>query len=243
MAAPLSIQAWKILFAALGCFMLATLVHTIITDGSPFRLELLTPWLSATLVDFYVNVVAIAIWVAYKESSWLSTCFWVILLVCFGSISTCAYIVKQLVSISGQDSSQDPLQHVLLRKDGECKVNCSLVILGRIVFSTLGVIMSALVVYTLVTDGWPFRMELLTPWMAATLIDFYINVFAISVWVFYKESTWISAIFWICLLICLGSISTCAYIVIQLFKLSCEDTTYHLVQDSHQKHPKGSTSQ
>ncbi|PKU61210.1 hypothetical protein MA16_Dca025683 [Dendrobium catenatum] len=103
---------WRI---ALGCFMLATLVYTIITDGSPFRSELLTPWLSATLVDFYVNVVAIAVWVAYKESSWLSTCFWVILLVCFGSISTCAYIVKQLFSISGQDSSQDPLQLVLLR--------------------------------------------------------------------------------------------------------------------------------
>ncbi|XP_020674257.1 uncharacterized protein LOC110093648 [Dendrobium catenatum] len=161
-------------------------------------------WLSATLVDFYVNVVAIAVWVAYKESSWLSTCFWVILLVCFGSISTCAYIVKQLFSISGQDSSQDPLQLVLLRKDGESKVNCSSVVLGRIVFSALGIIMSAIVVYTLVTDGWPFRMELLTPWMAATLIDFYINVFAISVWVFHKESTWIRAIFWVCLLICLG---------------------------------------
>ncbi|XP_020675826.1 uncharacterized protein LOC110094806, partial [Dendrobium catenatum] len=114
MAVSTSIKAWETVFVALGCFMLATLVYTIITDGSPFRSELLTPWLSATLVDFYVNVVAIAVWVAYKESSWLSTCFWVILLVCFGSISTCAYIVKQLFSISGQDSSQDPLQLVLL---------------------------------------------------------------------------------------------------------------------------------
>ncbi|KAL0925276.1 hypothetical protein M5K25_003597 [Dendrobium thyrsiflorum] len=243
MAVSTSIKAWETVFVGLGCFMLATLVYTISTDGSPFRRELLTPWLSATLVDFYVNVVAIAVWVAYKESSWLSTCFWVILLVCFGSISTCAYIVKQLFSISGQDSSQDPLQLVLLRKDGESKVNCSAVVLGRIVFSALGIIMSAIVVYTLVTDGSPFHMELLTPWMAATLIDFYINVFAISVWVFHKESTWISAIFWVCLLICLGSIATCAYVVIQLFKLSCQDTTYHVVKDSHRKHAKDSTSQ
>ncbi|PKU65499.1 hypothetical protein MA16_Dca012221 [Dendrobium catenatum] len=172
------------------------------------------------------------VWVAYKESSWLSTCFWVILLVCFGSISTCAYIVKQLFSISGQDSSQDPLQLVLLRKDGESKVNCSSVVLGRIVFSALGIIMSAIVVYTLVTDGWPFRMELLTPWMAATLIDFYINVFAISVWVFHKESTWIRAIFWVCLLICLGRVARCLYMLLNLQRRRISDDIYHLLAKS-----------
>lgn len=222
--------------------MLASLLYTILTDGSPFRLELLTPWLTATLVDFYVNVVAIATWVAYKESSWLSTTLWIILLICFGSISTCAYILKQLFSVSSHDSLQDPVQLVLLRKNGEGKVNWSTILLGRIAFGVLGVIMSVILVYTVVTDGLPFRMELLTPWMAATLIDFYINVFAISVWVFYKESTWISAIFWIGLLICFGSIATCAYIVIQLLKLSCQDPVYHLLLDAHRKQAKDSAS-
>jgi len=41
--------------------------------------------------------------------------------------------------------------------------------------------MATVVIYTVITDGLPFRKELLTPWMAATLIDFYINIFAISV--------------------------------------------------------------
>ncbi|XP_020576437.1 uncharacterized protein LOC110022013 [Phalaenopsis equestris] len=241
MATSPSIKVWEALFAALACFMLAILLYTTITDGSPFRLELLTPWLSATLVDFFVNVVAIAAWVVCKESSWLSTCFWVILLVCFGSISTCAYILKLLFNISGQDSSQYPLHLLLLRKDGERNFSFWSVVLGRVVFSALGIIMSTIVVYTLVTDGSPFRKELLTPWMAATLIDFYINVFAISVLVFHKESTWIGAIFWICLLIVLGSIATCAYIVIQLFKRSCPGTAYHVLQDTHLKQDKDST--
>jgi len=38
-----------------------TLVYTCATDGSPFRPELLTPWMVATLVDFYVNVIAISV--------------------------------------------------------------------------------------------------------------------------------------------------------------------------------------
>ncbi|KAF7812741.1 putative transmembrane protein [Senna tora] len=113
----------RILFSVLGVFMLLTLVYTLITDGSPFRMDLLTPslhhltlvaiglmselngtevvgllwlfiansipsrqartchdlvsviylsstshelqnvcrWLTATLVDFYINVVALAV--------------------------------------------------------------------------------------------------------------------------------------------------------------------------------------
>ena len=33
----------RILFIILGCLMLGTLVYTLLTDGSPFRKELLTP--------------------------------------------------------------------------------------------------------------------------------------------------------------------------------------------------------
>ncbi|URE21232.1 hypothetical protein MUK42_11328 [Musa troglodytarum] len=210
MAASANMVAYKVVFFALGCFMLATLIYTTVTDGSPFRIELLTPWMVATLIDFYVNVVAIAAWVAYKEPTWMKAFLWVILLVCFG------------------------------RKDHEHNVKCSSIMIGRVLFSILGIVVSVVVVYTVITDGLPFRMELLTPWMATTLIDFYINVFAISVWVVHKESTWISAFFWICLLICFGSITTCAYIVIQLLRLSLEDPMYYVLLDSRSKH--GSTS-
>uniref|UniRef100_A0A0E0E367 Uncharacterized protein n=1 Tax=Oryza meridionalis TaxID=40149 RepID=A0A0E0E367_9ORYZ len=179
MAAAGSIGVYKAVFAALGALMLGTLVYTCVTDGSPFRLELLTPWLVATLIDFYVNVTAISTWVIYKEVNWISSFFWVVLLYCFGSIATCAYVVVKLFEIKTSGPSQDPLDLLFLR------------------------------------------------WMAATLLDFYINVFAISVWVAHKESNWISTAIWICLLICFGSITTCGYIVIQLFQVSYQDPIYH----------------
>lgn len=236
MAASGTLVVYRVVFAALGVLMVGTLVYTCITDGSPFRPELLTPWMVATLADFYVNVVAISTWVIYKEVNWISSVFWVVLLFCFGSAATCAYIVKKLFEITTSGPSQDPLDLLLLRQDNLSQRKCSLVIVGRIIFSILGVLMAALVIYTVVTDGLPFRKDLLTPWMAATLIDFYINVFAISVWVSHKESNWLSSVIWICLLICFGSITTCGYIVVQLFQVSYQDPIYHVLLSSHSKY-------
>ncbi|RYR36639.1 hypothetical protein Ahy_A09g041603 isoform B [Arachis hypogaea] len=223
--------ALRTLFSLLGAFMLATLLYTLFTDGSPFRKELLTPWMAATLIDFYINVVALAVWVAYKESNWISSFLWIIFLICFGSIATCSYIVLQFLKLSPQESSQDPMYYVLLRNPNkttaaEPKRKNSFVVALRALFGILGVFMLGTIVYTLVTDGSPFRMELLTPWMAATLVDFYINVVAISVWIAYKESSWINAAFWIILLICFGSAATSTYIVWQLFQISCQDPVY-----------------
>ncbi|KAL0440341.1 UNVERIFIED_CONTAM: hypothetical protein Slati_2517100 [Sesamum latifolium] len=99
----LSIVSARLLFTALGCVMLGTLIYTIATDGSPFRRDVLTPWMSATLIDFYVNVFTLSVWVAYKESNWKTAALWIILLICFGSISTCAYIVLQLFHLSSGD--------------------------------------------------------------------------------------------------------------------------------------------
>ncbi|KAL6602900.1 hypothetical protein ACP70R_043261 [Stipagrostis hirtigluma subsp. patula] len=230
MAAPQgALAAWRAVFAALGVLMVGTLVYTCATDGSPFRPELLTPWMTATLVDFYVNViaissmqiqsreilacatvlamlfVAISAWVIYKEANWISSAIWVVLLVCFGSAATCAYIVMKLFEVTPTGPLQDPLDLLLLRQGNLSQKRSSCVIIGRIVFSILGIFMVAVVAYTVIIDGLPFRKDLLTPWMAATLIDFYINVFAISVWVAHKESTWVTTVIWICLLICFGS--------------------------------------
>lgn len=231
-----SVVAWRILFVSMGCLMVATLLYTLITDGSPFHKELLNPWFSAVLIDFYVKVVPISMWVAYKESTLVGAFLWIALLVCFGSITTCAYIGKQFFDISLQEPVHDPVSHVLLRNDGEQKMMCSSVVFGRVLFSTLAVVMLAIIIYTVVTDGLPFRMELLTPWMAATLVDTFINSIVLSVWVAHKEMTWTSAIIWICLSLCFGSTVTCAYIAIQLFQLSCQDPIYHILLDSLNKY-------
>jgi hypothetical protein len=129
---------------------------------------------------------------------------WVVLLFCFGSAATCAYIVMKLFEVTPAGPSQDPLDLLFIRQGNLSQRKCSFVIIGRIIFSILGIFMAAVVTYTVITDGLPFRKELLTPWMAATLIDFYINIFAISVWVAHKESSWISTTIWIVLLICFG---------------------------------------
>ncbi|XP_012074456.1 uncharacterized protein LOC105635926 isoform X2 [Jatropha curcas] len=229
MAIPLAIGL-KALFLILCCAMVVTLIYTISIDGLPFRKDLLTPWMAATLVDFYINVVPLAAWTFYKESNCVSAIIWIILLVCFGSITTCFYIFIQFLKLSPQESLQDPMYHVLLhhaKKDAvEYKRKASPVVAARIGFSILGCLMLGTLIYTLVTDGSPFRKELFTPWMAATLVDFYINVVALSVWVAYKESSFISAVLWIILLICFGSITTCVYIVEQLFQLTSQDPLY-----------------
>uniref|UniRef100_A0A6V7QQV9 Uncharacterized protein n=1 Tax=Ananas comosus var. bracteatus TaxID=296719 RepID=A0A6V7QQV9_ANACO len=211
MASSSTLTAYRVLFTALGLFMLATLVYTLVTDGSPFRRELLTPWMSATLVDFYANVVAISVWVIYKESSWISSVIWIVLLVCFGSIATCAYIVKKLYEVSSQGLAQDPLDLLLLRNDHTQKR-----------FSFVDGVVDTV-------DGCNTDRLLY-------------KCVAISVWVAHKESTWISALFWICLLICFGSITTCFYIVIQLLRLSPQEPIYHVLLDFNSKYGKSTPS-
>ena len=57
------------------------------------------------------------------------------------------------------------------------------------------------------------------PWMRATLWDFYANVTVIFLWVCYKENSIALRILWLILLVTLGSIASCAYVLIQLFRL------------------------
>ncbi|KAG2612507.1 hypothetical protein PVAP13_4KG294100 [Panicum virgatum] len=163
MAAQGSLFAWRAVFAALGVLMVGTLVYTCATDGSPFRPELLTPWMVATLVDFYVNVIAISAWVIYKEASWVSSAAWVVLLFCFGSAATCAYIVTKLFEVTPAGPSQVPLDLLFIRQGNLSQRKCSYVIIGRVIFSILGIFMATVVIYTVITDGLPFRKELLTP--------------------------------------------------------------------------------
>ncbi|XP_009782933.1 uncharacterized protein [Nicotiana sylvestris] len=230
--------ALKSLFAVLGCLASAVVIYTVVTDGLPFRLQLLTPWMSATLIDFYINIFAIGSWVAYKESNWITSLLWAVLLFCLGSITTCGYIVLQFLNLSTQESIQDPIYFVLLRRqkktETEQRRKCSL-LTARILYLVLGCLMLGTLIYTIVTDGSPFRRDVFTPWLSATLVDFYVNIVALSVWVAYKESSWLSAAFWIILLICFGGISTCAYIALQLFSLSSQDPVYLILFSSRNR--------
>ncbi|PIA25455.1 hypothetical protein AQUCO_11400018v1 [Aquilegia coerulea] len=251
MSCTLKLNVLRSLFIILGCFMVATLIYTLYIDGLPFRKDLLTPWMAATLVDFYITILALAAWVFYKEQHFNYVSYsWFgfrsqTLLFHFGImaelyvITTCAFILLQLFTFSPQDPSQDPMHNVLVRQhsknDPERKRTFFSVMAARILFVALGCLMLGSLIYTILTDGSPFRKELLTPWLTATLVDFYINVVAISVWIVYKEAHWINALVWIVLLISFGSITTCAYIVVQLFQLSSQDPLYLVLLNSRDR--------
>ncbi|CAL5332915.1 unnamed protein product [Camellia sinensis] len=221
----------KTVFCVLGCVMVATLIYTLSLDGLPFRKDLLTPWMVATLIDFYINVIAIG------GSGLLCTCLLIVSGLGFlqGIELDQCITLGSSASMFWKESSEDPIYYVLMRRPNKCCINILLdvfmevgnissmletmlfaafgnlssilrdgmehkrrfsVVTTRIIFTALGFLMLGTLLYTLLTDGSPFRTELLTPnlagdprstaligvhrWMTATLIDFYINVVALS---------------------------------------------------------------
>ncbi len=91
----------------------------------------------------------------------------------------------------------------------------------KIIFSVVLVWMAYVVVSTSLESSlfeqWDFLGAI--PWMRATLWDFYANILIIALWMFYKEKSVPIKILWTILFVCLGSLATCAYILIKLFKL------------------------
>lgn len=95
----------------------------------------------------------------------------------------------------------------------------------KVLFSTVLLFMCYKVVSTSLESNlfveWDFLAAI--PWMRTTLWDFYANVLVIFVWVCYKEKSFIIKILWLILLVCLGSIGSAIYVLIQLFKLKKEE--------------------
>ncbi|CAI0396306.1 unnamed protein product [Linum tenue] len=189
------------------------------------------------------------LWIVYKEANFVSSAIWIFLLLTLGrydvrvlmflfaftiySVASCGYVFIQLLKLSPQASAQDPVYHVLLRPEHknqeQQKEVHSQVVVARVVFIILGCLMIATVIYSIAIYGSPFHEGVFTPWMAALLIDLHGNVLVLSVWVAYKETSWLSASVWIVLLICPGGVATCAFISKQLFQLSSQDPIYLLL--------------
>jgi len=91
----------------------------------------------------------------------------------------------------------------------------------KVLFSLLFVWMCYVVISTSMASNlfsqWDFLGGI--PWMRATLWDFYTNVTLIFIWLCYKENKWWLKALWLLLLVTLGSIASCAYMLIQLFSL------------------------
>jgi hypothetical protein len=70
-------------------------------------------------------------------------------------------------------------------------------------------------------------------WMRATLWDFYANILIIFVWICYKEKSLGLKLLWLVLLFCLGSIASCGYVLIQLFRLKPGEGLKELFAKNH----------
>nr|KAJ0225178.1 hypothetical protein LSAT_V11C100046970 [Lactuca sativa] len=73
----------KIIISALGYLMLGTFIYVLIVDGSTFNANVLSRCMIATTTDFYFCIVIVAVWIAYKESRWISAFFWILSLLSF----------------------------------------------------------------------------------------------------------------------------------------------------------------
>ncbi|GLU52278.1 DUF1475 family protein [Dyadobacter frigoris] len=91
----------------------------------------------------------------------------------------------------------------------------------KIIFTVLLIRMIYVVICTSLESNlfteWDFLGSI--PWMRATLWDFYTNALIIYLWIFYKESSIFLKILWLLLMFFLGSIASCVYILIELFRL------------------------
>jgi hypothetical protein len=105
----------------------------------------------------------------------------------------------------------------------------------KILFSGLFIFMNIIVIDTSLKSNlfeeWDFLAAI--PWMTATLWDFYTNVLVLLCWVFYKETNWIWKITWLILFCTLGSIATCLYVLIALFRSKKGETVRDLLVKQH----------
>jgi uncharacterized membrane protein YczE len=95
----------------------------------------------------------------------------------------------------------------------------------KILFSALFIWMCYVVITTSMESSLFKEWDALgnIPWMRATLWDFYTNLLVIFVWICYKEKKLAWKLVWLILLVTLGSIATCAYLLIKLFRLQPQD--------------------
>ena len=99
----------KVLFSLVLLFMCYEVVSTSLQSNLFTEWDYLAgiPWMRTTLWDFYANVLVIFVWVSYKEKSFIAKILWLILLVCLGSIATCAYVLIQLFKLKNGDSLKE----------------------------------------------------------------------------------------------------------------------------------------
>ncbi|KAL8233403.1 hypothetical protein R6Q59_019503 [Mikania micrantha] len=216
------VVALKTVFSLLTCGMFVALCYGVSTDYYLSCLDSIARWTQAGFIYIFVEMSFIAAWFFYKESRWILRVSFIFVLFWLGSFVTCGYIVWQLLKLSPEESLNDPIYFALRRRqrrDG--RKDAFSVVSARVIVVFLGCLTMGTSVFVLVIDGFPFHAEVLSSTcMIALIVDLFNHAVVFSVWIGYKESSWINAFIWILLIACFGSITMCAYIAKELFYIS-----------------------
>ena len=104
----------KCLFGAVCVLMIGVSVAASLSSNlfEVFPGLLAEPWVSATLVDFYLNILILSAWVIYKEKEIAWAVLWIALFVFLGSIATSFYVLLQLFRLK----PGEPVHSILLRQ-------------------------------------------------------------------------------------------------------------------------------
>ncbi|KAF5779959.1 hypothetical protein HanXRQr2_Chr11g0466681 [Helianthus annuus] len=218
--------ALKTFFIISAWVMAAVLVYSFAADGQASCFQPSEWWMQVAEYDYIVIILPIMALFFYKESSWIKRIGFIIISFFCGSFVNCGYIAILFYQLSPEESMKDPLYFVLARRQNR-DVNTgrtarySLVI-AKVMVTAIGCYLLGVIIFAYITDGSPFHMEVLTPCMITAIIDISIHTVVYSVWIAYKETSWISAVFWIIVLVCFSSIGLFVYILRELFTLSPE---------------------
>jgi hypothetical protein len=95
----------KYISLLLGLLMLYTTIETSIASNllEEWPTLVAIPWMQATLIDFYINIAFIFLWVVYRERTLAAKTGWLVALVCLGSMATAAYVFLQARSLGEGD--------------------------------------------------------------------------------------------------------------------------------------------
>ena len=101
----------SLLAAVFGTILVAMLAITVRAslDRSVFAVGpmLHDPWFQATLADAYFGFITFYVWVAYKETGWVSRVVWFVLIMSLGNMAMAVYVLIQLARLRpGEDVSR-----------------------------------------------------------------------------------------------------------------------------------------
>jgi len=215
--------AAKTLMIVLLCLIVASYIYLFVIGGYLECFNVHQRWYWGLAMDFTIYVAVLGAWYAYKESSWIIAIPLMVSMYFLGSHLAIGYILTQFYKLSPEESSKDPLYFVLARRQKRDVVGHTgshSVVTARVIYSALGCVVLGTLIYTVYVDLSPSYIKYFTSCIWPNVIDHYIHLVIISVWVAYKESSWITAFFWILSIFCFRGLPISVYVVRQLYNLS-----------------------